>query len=94
MYLNDNGKVVGAWKTHPEDKPITEKTWCWLFMDYETGTEFIVQITKKWNFLEEPEPNVTDEMYIIAQTYFEDVEWLDEITEEEADRLGLDTYTE
>lgn len=94
MYLDDNGKVVGVWKTHPEDTPIVEKTWCWLFMDYETGGEFIVQITKKWNFLEDNEPDVTDEMYEIAQKYFEDVEWLDEITEEEADILGLDTYTE
>lgn len=94
MYLDDNGKWVGVWKTHPEDTPIIEKTYCWLFMDYATGEEFIVQLDVKYNFLEDEKPDIVDKMYEIAQKYFEDVEWLDEITEEEAEALGLDTYTE
>lgn len=94
MYLNDNGKVVGAWKTHPEEKPIIEKTYCWLFMDYATEEEFIIQLDVKYNFLEENEPDITDKMYEIAQKHFKDVEWLDEITKKEAEASGFNIYTE
>lgn len=93
MYLNEKGEWVGAWKRHPEDTPIIEKTHYWLFLDYATGDEFIVQLDVKYNFLEDDEPDILTEMYEIAQKYFEDVEWLDAITEEEAEALGLDTYT-
>ena len=94
MYLDDNGKWVGVWKAHPEDSSIITKEFIYLFADLESGEEFIVQLTKTWDFLEENDPEPLDEAYEIAQKYFEDVEWIKSLTEEEAEALGLDTYTE
>lgn len=93
MYLDDNGKWIGVWKTHPGDSSIITKEFIYLFADLESGEEFIVQLTKTWDFLEESEPEPRNEAYKIAQKYFEDVEWIKSLTEEEAEALGLDTYT-
>ncbi len=94
MYLNDNGKWVGVWKMHPEDTPIITKEFIYLFTDLESGEDFIVQVAISWNFLEENDPEPLDAAYEIAKKYFNEVDWIKSLTEEEAEALGLDTYTE
>lgn len=93
MFYDENGNLRGVWKSHPEDTPIIEKVYFWLFLDYETGDEFIVKLEVKYNFLEENEPDIYYLMYQIAKRHYNDVDWLDEIDEKQADALGLEIYT-
>lgn len=93
MFYDENGNLRGVWKKHPEDSPIIEKVYYWLFMDCETGDEFIVKLEVKYNFLEDDEPDISYLMYEIAKKHYNDVDWLDEIDEKQADALGLEIYT-
>ena len=70
---------------------INEKVISYLFVDLATGEEFIVEITTSRYTDDE---YVANKMERIAKKYFEEPDFLEILTEEEADRLGLDTYTE
>ena len=52
----------------------------YLFEDSETGEEFFVEATTK------------EEAKEIAETYFEEPQLLIRVSEEFAERMGLDTY--
>lgn len=52
----------------------------YLFHDYETGEDFIVETDSK------------EKAYMCAYTYFKDPKFCDEISYFEAEMLGLDTY--
>lgn len=53
----------------------------WLFWDYASGEDFIVEAPTEEKAIE------------IAEKYFADPCWCpDEITDDEAEMMGLDTY--
>jgi hypothetical protein len=52
----------------------------YLFHDYETGEDFIVETDAK------------EKAYLCAYTYFKDPKFCGEISYFEAEMLGLDTY--
>ena len=52
----------------------------YLFYDEYTGEEFIVETENK------------EKAYMIAYTYFKEPKFTDEISDFEAEMLGLDTY--
>jgi hypothetical protein len=52
----------------------------YLFYDEDTGEEFIVETENK------------EKAYMIAYTYFKEPKFIDEISDFEAEMLGLDTY--
>lgn len=68
-----------------------------LMEDLESGEQFIVELDYTWDSVTEGAPAsdvIISDARQLASQYFEDPDFVSLITEEEAEALGLDTYTE